>query len=102
MLFLRQLYRPGDAVRPGPEALGVHSVTFRVESAAELDEVEQRLRARDAFRERYSLHDTKTFEVVRGWDPDRIPLNVMVKHTGEKVSVDQLRSALAKMYTQDV
>jgi len=102
MLFLRQLYRLGDAVRPGPEALGVRSITFRVDSLAELDRIEQRLRGEKAFRDRYSVDETKVFEVVRGWDPDRLPLNIMVKHTGEQISLDEFRSAMARMYTQDV
>jgi catechol 2,3-dioxygenase-like lactoylglutathione lyase family enzyme len=102
MLFLRQLYRPGDAVRPGPEALGVRSITFRVDSLAELDRIEQRLRAEKAFRDRYRVDETKIFEIVRGWDPDRLSLNIMVKHTGEQISLDAFHSAMTLMYTQDV
>jgi catechol 2,3-dioxygenase-like lactoylglutathione lyase family enzyme len=101
-LFLRQLYRIQDAVRPGPEALGVRSLTYRVDSLAELDQVEQRLRDAYAFRDRYRIDETQVFEVVRGWDPDRLPLNVMVKHTGQKVSLDVFRSTMARMYSQDL
>ncbi|MGO9660196.1 MAG: VOC family protein [Acidimicrobiales bacterium] len=102
VLYLRELYRPRDAVRPGPEALGLRAVTFRVGSLAELDRVEQHLRAEHAFRDRYSLEGTEVFEVVRGWDPDRAPLDVMVKHTGERISLDEFRSGMARMYTQDL
>jgi catechol 2,3-dioxygenase-like lactoylglutathione lyase family enzyme len=102
MLFLRQLYRLRDAVRPGPEALGIRSITFRVDSLVELDRIEQRLRADKAFRDRYTVDEDKVFEVVRGWDPDRLPLNIMVKHTGEKISLDAFRSTVARMYTQDM
>jgi hypothetical protein len=73
-----------------------------VDSLAELDRIEQRLRGEKAFRDRYSVDETKVFEVVRGWDPDRLPLNIMVKHTGEQISLDEFRSAMARMYTQDV
>jgi catechol 2,3-dioxygenase-like lactoylglutathione lyase family enzyme len=102
MVFLRQLYRLREAVRPGPEALGVRSITFRVDSLAELDRIEQHLRAERAFRDRFSVGDVKLLEVVRGWDPDRLPLNIMVKHTGERISLDMFRSTVARMYTQDV
>ena len=35
-------------------------------------------------------------------DPDRAPLDVMVKHTGERISLDEFRSGMARMYTQDL
>jgi catechol 2,3-dioxygenase-like lactoylglutathione lyase family enzyme len=102
MLFLRQLYRLREAVRPGPEALGVRSITFRVDSLDELDRIEQRLRAQRAFRDRFSVDEPKVFEVVRGWDPDRLPVNIIVKHAGEKMSLEAFRTSVARMYTQDV
>jgi hypothetical protein len=45
----------------------------------------------------------RTFpQVSRGWDPDRLSLKVMVRHTGEKISLDALCSAMARMSTRDV
>jgi catechol 2,3-dioxygenase-like lactoylglutathione lyase family enzyme len=99
-LFLR-LAHP-EAVHFGQEALGVRSLTYNVGSLAELDRVEKALRAFDAFRDRLSPPETAGYRWVRGYDPDRYPLAFMACESGERVSLDDLRRAIAGMYAVDV
>ena len=98
-LFLRWA-NPG-AVHFGPDALGVRSLTFDVGSLAELERVEIGLRAFDAFRDRQSPSERTGFQWVRGYDPDRFPLVFMAYESGQKVSRDDLRRGMARMYAID-
>jgi catechol 2,3-dioxygenase-like lactoylglutathione lyase family enzyme len=72
IVLLRQAYR--HAVRAGREGIGVRSVGFDVSGTDELDEVERRLRRAEAFDRRDRVGPPGHFEIVRGHDPDRLPL----------------------------
>ncbi len=99
-LFLRQAYR--NASHPPQQSLGVRALSFDVGSAAELDRVEERLRALDAFRDRGRFDETEQFEFVRGYDPDRLALIFVADETGSGLSEEHYRAALLVMYTLDL
>jgi catechol 2,3-dioxygenase-like lactoylglutathione lyase family enzyme len=99
-LFLRQTRR--TASHPGQQALGVRALAFAVGSPAELDRVEERLRALDTFRDRQRLLEHEGVEVVRGRDPDRLPLTFVGNETGGSMSVDDYRQVLTWMYAMDL
>jgi catechol 2,3-dioxygenase-like lactoylglutathione lyase family enzyme len=98
-LFLRWAHP--RAVHFGPEALGVRFLSYDVGSLAELERVEKGLRALDAFRDRQSPSANTGYQWVRGYDPDRFPLVFMAYESGTKVSLDELRLAMARMYAID-
>ena len=99
-LFLRWAHP--DAIHVGPEVLGLRSLAYDVGSLAELERVEKSLRALDAFRDCLSPAETAGYRWVRGYDPDRFPLTFMAYESGRKVSMDDLRRAIAQMYAVDV
>ncbi len=72
IVLLRQAYR--HAIRAGREGIGIRSVGFDVSGTDELDEVERRLRRGGAFDRRDRVGAPGHFEIVRGHDPDRLPL----------------------------
>ena len=72
IVLLRQAYR--HAIRAGREGIGIRSVGFDVSGTDELDEVERRLRQGGAFDRRDRVGAPGHFEIVRGHDPDRLPL----------------------------
>jgi catechol-2,3-dioxygenase len=74
-IFLRQAY--ANASHPGHQSLGIRSLSCNVGSVAELDRVEARLRANDAFVGRRFVDDAKQFEMVHGHDPDRVSLTFL-------------------------
>jgi catechol 2,3-dioxygenase-like lactoylglutathione lyase family enzyme len=96
-LYLREAHR--NAVHSG-QALGVRALSCDVGSFAELDRVEGRLRALGAFRSRESLDDDNRFEIVDGYDPDRLSL-IFVAHEAD-LSVHVYRRAMARMYAIDL
>ena len=57
-------------------------------SLAELDRVEERLRAHDSFRARRKIHETERFELVHGHDPDRLSLTFLAYEVGTTMSLD--------------
>lgn len=98
-LFLRWAHP--KAVHFGPDALGVRYLSYDVGSLAELERVENGLRAFDAFRDRQSPSESTGWQWVRGYDPDRFPLVFMAYESGEKVTLEDLRRAMARMYAID-
>ncbi len=97
-LALRQEY----GAHPGQHTLGLRSLTCDVGSAPELDRVEQRLRALDAFRDRQSRDETTSIEVVYGLDPDRLPLTFLAHKPGSVLSEGTYRRALPMFYAVDL
>ncbi len=98
-LFLRQAHH--HAIRSGQQALGARAVSCDVGTFAELDRVEDRLRALDAFRDRRFLDEAKQFEVLRGHDPDRLALMFVAYEAGKRVSLQDYCRALTLMYGMD-
>jgi catechol 2,3-dioxygenase-like lactoylglutathione lyase family enzyme len=99
-LLLREAHR--GALRAGQQALGVRSLVCDVGSGAELDRVDARLRALDAFRNRQFFDEAGRFEFVSGYDPDRLPLMFTANESGKTPSVEDYHHGLADMYTVDV
>lgn len=99
-IFLRQAYR--NASHPSQQSLGVRTLSFEVSSLAELDKVEERLRAHDAFRDRNKVLESEAFEMVRGFDPDRLSLTFVADETGSPPGESHYRAALLRMYTLDL
>jgi catechol 2,3-dioxygenase-like lactoylglutathione lyase family enzyme len=99
-LVLREAYR--DAVRTGQGALGIRSLVFDVGSDAELNRVETRLRALDAFGKRQFFDEGKRFEFVSGLDPDRLPLIFTVSDPSKTPSLADYHHGMAQMYAVDV
>ena len=64
----------GGGIRAGREALGLRACSFYVGSDTELDRVEGRLKALSRFQDRQQRGDQGRIEIVRGHDPDRLPL----------------------------
>jgi hypothetical protein len=95
-LILRQTHR--NPTRPGQQALGLRAITYDVGSVLELSRVEQRLRALDAFRDR---REAENFEIVRGHDPDRLPLTFLAHRAGRTMSAADYQDASAIMYSAD-
>lgn len=99
-LYLRQALR--NASHPGGDTLGVRSLSWDVGSIAELDRVEERLRAAGAFRDRRGVPGHDRFEVVRGQDPDRLSLTFVANETNAAMSSDDYLFVLALMYSIDL
>lgn len=96
-VYLREAYR--NVPHPG-QALGVRAVSFDVRSFAELNRVEGRLRDLDAFGGRQFIDENETFEMVRGHDPDRLPLVFVANATS--LPLQDYRRALARLYAIDL
>ena len=93
----------GLAVRRGGQvSLGLRSFSCNVGSSVELDRVEERLRALDAFRDRQVIGHAGSFEMLRGYDPDRLPLTFVAYETGAEISADDYLRVASLMYSVDV
>jgi len=97
-LALRQA--PRNAVRSGQQALGLRACAFHVGTDAELDRVEARLSARSAFQDRQRHGEDGRVHLVRGRDPDRLPLAFM--HYEAPLTSDEYRSVLSLIYSWDL
>ena len=97
-LALRQVDR--DGVRTGQQTLGIRACSFDVGSDAELERVEGRLRALSVFQDRQQQGEDGRVRVVRGHDPDRLPLAFMSYEP--PLSSDEYRSVLSLIYSWDV
>lgn len=71
-LDLRQV--DGLGVRVGPQGVGLRACSFCVGSDTALDRVEERLKALSAFEGRQQRGEDGRIGLVRGRDPDRLPL----------------------------
>jgi hypothetical protein len=99
-LLLREAHR--GAFRSGQHVLGVRSLVCDVGSGAELDRVDERLRAVDGFRNRQFFDEAEKFEFVSGYDPDRLPLMFTAYAPGKRPTVEDYHHGLAGMYALDV
>lgn len=99
-LYLRQAQR--NAVRSGTQALGIRALSCDVASFAELDRIEDRLRALSAFSSRQVLDNATSFEIVQGHDPDRLPLLFAASAAGGGPVLDDYHRALAQIHVIDV
>jgi catechol 2,3-dioxygenase-like lactoylglutathione lyase family enzyme len=97
-LYLRQAQQ--NARRAGQQSLGVRAISFNVGSLAELDRVEERLRALDAFRVRETLDVEGRLDVMFGYDPDRLSLVFAAPESGGLVS--GFHQAFGRLYAVDV
>jgi catechol 2,3-dioxygenase-like lactoylglutathione lyase family enzyme len=87
-------------VRHGQQSLGLRSITFNVGSSGELDRIESVLRDRNLFTARQQVADGAS-ELVRGRDPDNLPL-VFVCYTGNGISApDYYREVAHLVYSLD-
>jgi catechol 2,3-dioxygenase-like lactoylglutathione lyase family enzyme len=99
-LLLREAHR--GSLRTGQQALGIRSLVCDVGSGAELDRVEERLRALDALRNRQFFDEAERFEFVSGYDPDRLPLMFTANEPGKAPALEDYHHGLAGMYAVDV
>ena len=87
--------------RRGQQSLGLRSVTFNVRSLGELDRIESVLRARDLFTLRHSLADGAA-ELLRGRDPDNLPLVFVSFPEDETLGLDYFRAIATLAHSVDV
>jgi catechol 2,3-dioxygenase-like lactoylglutathione lyase family enzyme len=97
-VFLRQAY--SNAVRPGDQALGVRSLSCNVGSLVELDRVEARLKALNAFQNRRFVDEAERFEMVHGHDPDRLSLVFVATDTN--LPLEDYNRALVLLHAIDM
>jgi catechol 2,3-dioxygenase-like lactoylglutathione lyase family enzyme len=97
-LALRQANRNG--VRSGQQTLGLRACSFFVGSNAELDRVEGQLKSMSAFQDRQQHGEDGRVQLVRGHDPDRLPLTFMSYQP--PLTGDEYRSVLSLVYTWDL
>jgi catechol 2,3-dioxygenase-like lactoylglutathione lyase family enzyme len=98
-LYLRHAAHPSH---PGQQAVGVRSLVYDVGDQEALDRVEECLGARSAFRSRQTMSTAHSFELVHGYDPDRLPLTFMAFAAREEMSLDDYCRVMTAMYTVDV
>jgi catechol 2,3-dioxygenase-like lactoylglutathione lyase family enzyme len=99
-LYLRQALR--GASRVGQESLGARALGFDVESLADLDKVEERLRAANAFKDRQGMPNHEKFEVIRGHDPDRFPVSFVADESNTELSLEDDAFVISLMYAIDL
>ena len=88
--------------RSGQQALGLRAISFDVGCFDELDRVERSLRTGEAFLDRGSSGPPRTFEYVRGHDPDRQVLIFMAYRAGMKFSAEHYQQTVGLMYGVDI
>ena len=101
-LILREAV--GHATRHGQQALGLRVMSFDLASKDELDHVEDRLRDRGALvaRQRLPEGEEPPFEIVRGHDPDGLPLVFLTYEGLDLLPADHYRHMAMNMYALDV
>jgi hypothetical protein len=87
-------------VRHGQQSLGLRSITFNVGSLGELDRIESVLRSRDLFTSRQEVADGAS-QLIRGRDPDNLPLSFVCYAAGEPKSPDYYRTVTDLAFTLD-
>ena len=80
--------------------LGLRACSFYVGSDAELKRVEGRLKALSVFQDRQQHGEDGRVRVVRGHDPDRLPLAFMSYKP--PLSSNEYRSVLSLIYSWDL
>jgi len=86
--------------RHGQQSLGLRSIIFNVGMLAELDRIESALRARDLFTARQQIVDGAS-ELVRGRDPDNLPLVFVYYNDAATLGPDYYRQVTNLMYALD-
>jgi Icc-related predicted phosphoesterase len=87
--------------RRGQQALGLRTITFNVGSLTELDRIEAVLRARDLFTSRQLFADGAA-ELVRGRDPDNLPLVFVSFAEDHTLGLDYYRAIATLAHSVDV
>ena len=100
ILILRETRGIHNA-RHGQQSLGLRSITFNVGSLAELDRIESVLRSRDVFTSRREVADGAS-QLIRGRDPDNMPLAFVRYAEGESIGTDYWRAVANLVYALDV
>ncbi len=99
VLILREL--PGvHHTRHGQQSLGLRSITFNVGSLGELDRVESLLRSRGLLASRRQVADGAS-ELMRGRDPDNMPLVFVCYDESRTIGSDYYRSIASLFYSMD-
>jgi len=98
VLILRET-RSLHQTRHGQQSLGLRSMTFNVGSLDELNRIESALRSQDRFTDRRRI-DEDAAELVRGRDPDNLPL-VFVCYATDTVGPDYYRTIISMIYSMD-
>jgi catechol 2,3-dioxygenase-like lactoylglutathione lyase family enzyme len=99
MLILRDA-RSIRLTRHGQQSLGLRSIVFNVGSLGELDRIESVLRGRDLFTSRRQIADGVS-ELLRGRDPDNLPLVFVCYAEGETIGSDYYRAVVNLFYSLD-
>ena len=86
--------------RYGQQSLGLRSMTFNVGSLDELDRIESVLRGRDLFSSRQQIAGGVS-ELVRGRDPDNLPLVFAFYAHDGTLGPDYYRAVVSLAYSLD-
>jgi hypothetical protein len=86
--------------RFGQQSLGLRSITFNVGSTAELDRIESVLRGQDLFTSRRQLDDGAA-DLLRGRDPDNLPLVFICYAEGKTLGLDYYRTVISLVFALD-
>ena len=98
VLMLREM-RSIHRTRHGQQSLGLRSITFNVGSRGELDRIESVLRGRDLFTARQQIAGAS--ELVRGRDPDNLPLVFVCYADDEPLGPDYYQALAGLIYSLD-
>jgi hypothetical protein len=99
VLILRET-RSTYNTRHGQQSLGLRSITFNVGRLSELDRIESLLRARDLFTSRRDVANGAS-QLIRGRDPDNLPLVFVSYAEGEPIGTDYYRTIANLFYSLD-
>jgi hypothetical protein len=100
LLILRDT-RSAHNTRHGQQSLGLRAITFNVGSLGELDRIESVLRGQDRFTSRQQIADGAS-ELLRGRDPDNLPLVFVCFSPDEPFGPDYFRTIAHMVYSLDV
>ena len=87
--------------RRGQQSLGLRSITFNVGSLSELDRIESVLRGHELFTDRRPLANGAS-ELLRGRDPDNMPLVFVSYAEDETLGPDYYRTVANLAHSLDV
>ena len=99
VLMLREM-RSIHRTRHGQQSLGLRSITFNVGSLDELDRIESLLRGRNLFTARQQIAGGAS-ELVRGRDPDNLPLVFVCYPDDKPLGPDYYRALADLVYSLD-
>jgi catechol 2,3-dioxygenase-like lactoylglutathione lyase family enzyme len=99
-LYLRRIHRHG--LHTGQETLGVRGIGLYSRSTTELDHVEERLRALGALRDRRQVGEGGRLQLVRGHDPDRLPLGFVSHDPSRPITGAEYKTISSMIYGWDL